>query len=57
MHFTTSAAVGLLAASAVATAFEFPASVPMNKRQTEGPSYDCHANCGTETTSYLKHFK
>lgn len=46
MHFTTSAIVGILAASSVATAFQFPDNVPMDKRQTEGPSYECHANCG-----------
>mgnify|MGYP000871441820 CR=1 FL=1 len=42
-------ALGSLASSAVAvarTGFEFPDSVPMHKRQTSGPSYECHANCG-----------
>lgn len=42
-------ALGSLASSVVAvarTGFEFPDSVPMHKRQTSGPSYECHANCG-----------
>ncbi|KAH7318283.1 hypothetical protein B0I35DRAFT_478802 [Stachybotrys elegans] len=37
----------VLAAAAVSRdAFEFPDTVPMEKRQTSGPSYECHADCG-----------
>ncbi|KAM3514407.1 hypothetical protein MY11210_001961 [Beauveria gryllotalpidicola] len=49
MHFVASlVAVGSAAslASAGSIGFEFPASVPLSKRQTSGPAYDCHASCG-----------
>ncbi|KAM3552908.1 hypothetical protein MY1884_006948 [Beauveria asiatica] len=49
MHFVASlVAVGsaVSLASAGSIGFEFPASVPLSKRQTSGPAYDCHANCG-----------
>ncbi|KAF5012458.1 hypothetical protein FDECE_1510 [Fusarium decemcellulare] len=26
--------------------FQFPDSVPLSRRQTSGPEYQCHANCG-----------
>lgn len=41
--------LGSLASTAIAVSevgFEFPDSVPMSKRQTDGPSYECHADCG-----------
>ncbi|EJP68962.1 uncharacterized protein BBA_01997 [Beauveria bassiana ARSEF 2860] len=49
MHFVASlVAVGsaVSLASAGSIGFEFPASVPLSKRQTSGPAYECHANCG-----------
>ncbi|KAJ4165656.1 hypothetical protein LMH87_007280 [Akanthomyces muscarius] len=48
MHFVASlVAVGSIASLASASAgFEFPAAVPLSKRQTSGPAYNCHANCG-----------
>lgn len=50
MQLTSSiVSLGFLASAASAIAlegFEFPDFVPMHKRQTEGPSYECHANCG-----------
>lgn len=48
MHFVASlVAVGSMASLASASVgFEFPASVPLSKRQTSGPAYNCHANCG-----------
>ncbi|POR33768.1 Uncharacterized protein TPAR_06042 [Tolypocladium paradoxum] len=42
-------ALGSLASAAAAAAapgFQFPDTVPLEKRQTEGPAYQCHANCG-----------
>ncbi|KAJ6438245.1 hypothetical protein O9K51_08837 [Purpureocillium lavendulum] len=49
MHFAASIiALGSLAASAAAAAapgFQFPAAVPLDKRQTSGPAYECHAHC------------
>lgn len=41
--------LGLMASTAVAVAspgFDFPDSVPMDKRATTGPAYQCHAKCG-----------
>lgn len=50
MHFVASlVAVGSIASLASASGFEYPASVPLSKRQTSGPAYDCHANCGMYT--------
>ncbi|KAJ6786641.1 hypothetical protein PWT90_09405 [Aphanocladium album] len=48
MHFVTSlVAIGSVASLASASVgFEFPAAVPLSKRQTSGPAYECHANCG-----------
>ncbi|KAM3532130.1 hypothetical protein NHJ13051_000506 [Beauveria bassiana] len=49
MHFVASlVAVGSAVSLAYAGSigFEFPASVPLSKRQTSGPAYECHANCG-----------
>ncbi|OAA80565.1 hypothetical protein LEL_00110 [Akanthomyces lecanii RCEF 1005] len=48
MHFVASlVAVGSIASLASASVgFEFPAAVPLSKRQTSGPAYNCHANCG-----------
>lgn len=47
MQLTLSLLALASTAAAVAKAgFEFPADVPMDKRQTEGPRYECHANCG-----------
>lgn len=45
-----------MASTAVAVSkvsFEFPDSVPMSKRQTDGPSYECHADCGESTQDLL----
>ncbi|PNY28911.1 Uncharacterized protein TCAP_01171 [Tolypocladium capitatum] len=38
-------ALGSLA-SAAAAGFQFPDAVPLERRQTDGPAYQCHANCG-----------
>ncbi|TWU73413.1 hypothetical protein ED733_003695 [Metarhizium rileyi] len=41
--------VGALVSVATALArpgFQFPDAVPLAKRQTSGPSYECHASCG-----------
>ncbi|KAL6849218.1 hypothetical protein ACO1O0_008748 [Amphichorda felina] len=41
--------LGSLASTAVALSnlgFEFPDTVPMSKRQTSGPAYECHSDCG-----------
>jgi hypothetical protein len=50
MRLTTSlVAIGSVASLVTAAAtpgFEFPDTVPMHKRQTEGPAYECHASCG-----------
>ncbi|KID94846.1 hypothetical protein MAJ_09198, partial [Metarhizium majus ARSEF 297] len=50
MRFTASAlAIGAVASLAAAVAnpdFSFPDIVPMAKRQTSGPAYQCHASCG-----------
>ncbi|EFY98091.1 hypothetical protein X797_009064 [Metarhizium robertsii] len=50
MRFTASAlAIGAVASLAAAVAnpdFNFPDIVPMAKRQTSGPAYQCHASCG-----------
>ncbi|OAQ65021.1 hypothetical protein VFPPC_13982 [Pochonia chlamydosporia 170] len=50
MRFAVSAIiVGSLASTAIAAAnpgFDFPDAVPVAKRQTSGPSYECHASCG-----------
>ncbi|UNI18589.1 hypothetical protein JDV02_004847 [Purpureocillium takamizusanense] len=50
MHLAASLiALGSLAASAAAAAapgYQYPDFVPLHKRQTSGPSYECHANCG-----------
>lgn len=54
MRFTASAlAIGAVASLAAAVAnpdfFSFPDIVPMAKRQTSGPAYQCHASCGQYT--------
>ena len=49
MRSATILAIGSVVSAAAAVSkvgFEFPADVPLNKRQTEGPRYECHANCG-----------
>ncbi|ODA82461.1 hypothetical protein RJ55_00968 [Drechmeria coniospora] len=52
MRVTTSVVVlgslasAVAAAAAAAGSFQFPESVPLHSRQTQGPSYQCHANCG-----------
>ncbi|KAM5344971.1 hypothetical protein ACJ41O_010833 [Fusarium nematophilum] len=35
-----------LAAASIKREFQFPDSVPLSRRQTSGPEYECHANCG-----------
>ncbi|KAF7562311.1 hypothetical protein G7046_g1820 [Stylonectria norvegica] len=35
-----------LAAASARSGFEFPDSVPLSRRQTSGPVYECHSNCG-----------
>lgn len=47
----TAFVLGSLATLAAANApakreFQFPDTVPMHKRQTSGPAYECHASCG-----------
>jgi hypothetical protein len=45
--FTVAVAAPVLAlASASAAEFQFPDSVPMHKRQTSGPKFECHSACG-----------
>ncbi|KND93681.1 hypothetical protein TOPH_01411 [Tolypocladium ophioglossoides CBS 100239] len=40
------ASAAAAAAAAAAPGFQFPDAVPLEKRQTDDPSYQCHANCG-----------
>ncbi|KAF4975022.1 hypothetical protein FZEAL_8143 [Fusarium zealandicum] len=45
----TAVVLGSLAAVASASVkreFQFPDTVPLSRRQTSGPEYECHANCG-----------
>ncbi|KAH8177145.1 hypothetical protein LIA77_02227 [Sarocladium implicatum] len=35
-----------LASASANPAFEFPASVPLAKRQRDGPAFQCHSDCG-----------
>ncbi|KAG9252274.1 uncharacterized protein F5Z01DRAFT_676154 [Emericellopsis atlantica] len=51
MQLTSIAAIGAFATAAAAVnlerGFTYPASVPhVEKRQTSGPKYECHSNCG-----------
>ena len=54
MHFVASlAAASVLAlVSAAPEPFVFPDAVPLDKRQTSGPKYECHANCGKPATVF-----
>ncbi|KAK0383648.1 hypothetical protein NLU13_9559 [Sarocladium strictum] len=36
----------MVLASASPREFQFPDSVPLNKRQTSGPKFECHSACG-----------
>jgi hypothetical protein len=54
MRFLASAVIigsaATLATAAAKPDFEFPSVVPLARRQTSGPDYECHASCGTQAT-------
>lgn len=48
--------LGVFASAAVAVntarSLQFPDTVSLSERQSEGPRYECHANCGKKEPPY-----